>query len=329
VTAALVNLKKHEVKRMIQMKLTQVVLLCLSKGRLTWLSSHKLQRRFDVIAEVCRLFDDVELVPEAIQIFGRVNRHDLEPLHMDYLHYFISPAPCKLAKASNPLMTCVILADFLDSIKACLPSYSLKLEKLSLTLVKVAETIKDETSRLWTHAVYSAKPFGTWTLMVNFINNPGKYLSFLNTPLAKQLSLKHWTEDKSVLLSFDSCSYIVEAIECLDPVEKLWKLHTKRLKTAVNSVFQFESWLHNSGVRHAAETAAWVFFLAVMIYILTVYIDSSQQLRQPLDLTYDDMNQIQDDYDAITDSAERYLLTFVMLNGLQSFLWLKKRISDR
>jgi hypothetical protein len=63
VKLGLVRLTKDEVKRMLSLKLSQTVLEGLRRHKQTWLSTHKLLRRFDIIAEVCSLFKNIKTTP--------------------------------------------------------------------------------------------------------------------------------------------------------------------------------------------------------------------------------------------------------------------------
>jgi hypothetical protein len=169
IEAGVVKLKKDEVKLLLVSRQTKTVLACLKKTQRSSSSTHPLLRSFDVIAEVCSLFRDVEVIFDAIEIFSMIHQDDIESLHFEQLIYFIgelahpSDESCKsLARAVNPIGLCVILSDFLDSVKGHSRHFLLKLEKLSKSLVEVAEGIKDKVVDLHElDCIYSDRPLGT------------------------------------------------------------------------------------------------------------------------------------------------------------------------
>jgi hypothetical protein len=123
-----IKLKKDEVKLLLVNRQTKTVLACLEKTRELSLSTHPLLMRFDVIGEVCKLFKDVELIPDAIHSFSMIHSDNIESLHFNQLIYFTrmlilpSEESCgSLAKAITPFGPDCALS-FLTSLTASRPS---------------------------------------------------------------------------------------------------------------------------------------------------------------------------------------------------------------
>jgi hypothetical protein len=190
-----------------------------------------------------------------------VNRIDMELMHFRYiicmLSSYVHPpdeGPSVLTTAPNTILTCVILSEFLDSIRDYNLSFSTELEKLSKRFIQVAEDISAATTDLHVHeATFASKSVGEAKLYATFIHKPMKYRAFLNHSLTKEIVIKRWTGNKSTELGFGFSSYVFKAFESSHSPQQMWSCHKKKLQLNCCSVFQFDSWLENCNVRHSVE----------------------------------------------------------------------------
>jgi hypothetical protein len=328
VEADVVRLKKDEVKMLLVNRQTKIVLACLKKTRQCSSSTHPLLNRFDVIAEVCKLFKDVELIPDAIHIFSMINQVDIESTHYEQLICFIDELiqPPKdnsnsLAKAVSPMGLCVVLSDFLDSIKSFSRHFHLDIEVVSQGLVTVAEGINNEITTLKElEGIYSDRPLGTNKLIELLVNKPTKYRAFLSSPLTKQLTIKSWTGNFSFSLGLNQCSYITKSANKHRKPKKLWRLHTKPLKQKSFSFLQLQSWIYNCNVRHYLETLTSVVLMCFLLNLLVDYVDVAKSVPKPLDTTPDEGDAFNTKFNRITESQDNRFLPFMLLIGLQSLI---------
>jgi hypothetical protein len=323
----LVRLKKSELKRLLQMKLSRIALKGLKKRGRSLLFTHKLLCRFDIIADALELFDDVELIPDAIQIVRMVSNNDIKPAHLDYLSYIFSKLvthsadePSQLVTASSPLSTCVILSDFIDSIKDHNKDYSLKFEELSGQLVQIGALIEDyvnDTQSLTAH--YSSKPFGDTSIILNLVSKPKKYRNFLNDPLAKLLAVKFWTADRSFTFNFALSSYVTKVLD-YSTQRKVWTIHTQKASLNYTSSFQLTSWINSCSIRHLVETLSSSLFAVVLVYIITEYTKASRKSINSLDLTVDENEAVNDKYYQLERLYDNYFFNFSFILGASALI---------
>jgi hypothetical protein len=326
IEADVVKLKKDEVKLLLVNRQTKMVLTCLKKVWHSSSSTHPLLKRFEVIAEVCKLFKDVELIPDAIHIFSMIHRNDIEAIHFEQLICFIGElihppkeSSSSLAKAANPMGLCVILSDFLDSIKTFSRHLLLSIDEISKELVTVAEGINRVTTNLKElNCIFRDRPLGTHQLIELLVNKPRKYRAFLNSPLTKQIIIKYWTGDFTFSLGLDQCSYVATTADKIRKPSKLWKIHTKTLQQKTFSIFQFQSWIYNCNVRHFVETGVSLAFLCCLVYLILGYIDFMKVYRRHLSKTADDIESAIDTFDTLSKFSDRVFLPFMCIIGAQT-----------
>jgi hypothetical protein len=327
--ADLVKLKKNEVKLLLVNRQTKTVLACLKRVRRSSSSSHPLLKRFDVIAEICCLFKDVELIPDAILILSMVHPDDIESLHFEQLIFFtrklINPqnerSSRNLANAVNPIGLCIVLSDFLDSIKTFSRHLHLSIENVSQSLVKVAKKISDEITTLTElDCIFSHRPLGTHQVIELLMDKPRKYRAFLNSPLTKQLTIKSWTGNFTFSLGFNQCSYVAKTAEKSRKPSKLWKMHTKTLHQKIFSIFQLQSWIYNCYTRHFVETLSTLAIVSLQVFTIVKYVNTAKQYKKPLDITLKSQDELTCDLDFIQNSSDILFLPFLFLLGIQAII---------
>jgi hypothetical protein len=333
----LVKVKKAEIKRMLQMKLAKLALISLRNAEVSWFYTHKLLGRFDIIADAVELFEDMELIPDAVQILEMVDPVDITPAHLNYLSYIFgkllthsAQEPSRLVTAANPMVTCVILSNFIDSIKDHNRSYTLKLETLSSAFVKVAEAIKDEISDIQTlEAVYSTRPFNTTTFLIILVQNPAKYRSFLNNANSRLLAVKYWTGDKAYNLQFNHSSYVFKALDYSNE-RQIWSTHRRPLEAKCSSVFQLSSWVHSCSIRHSLETVSSIYSTIVMVYIISTYTRFALKYTNPLDLSEHQQSNLQEELDGVKMLIDYYFVPYSLLVGANTLIKaLYRKLTDQ
>jgi hypothetical protein len=327
IQADAIKLKKDEVKLLLQRHLTTIVLTALQSTKLTSGTTHPLLNRFDLIAEVCKLFETVELIPDAINMFSMIDQSDMEPIHFKELICIgselisLHKGQSSLAKAYSPIAICIILSDFLDSIKDYKPNFTLSLERLSAELVSVAEGIKNQIKENQAIGdICRDKPLGRLHLIDIWVHNSTKYRSFLQYSAVKQTVIKLWTNNLSTALGFRQCSYVVKAASRSYSWEKLWRIHSAPLMQKSTSLFQFQSWVYNCQIRHQVETRSSIAFLAMLIYIVVTYVNSVAAFRTPLNYDTDDFNTSNDNFDRMQYVGDYFFLPFSNLTGIQALI---------
>lgn len=336
IEAGAIKLKKGEVLKLLKLRHTKVVLEYLKKNPWHSSSTHPLLKGFDSIAETCKLFEEVLHIPDAIQLFIQIGQEDVEPMHIEQIIYSLnlllyasSDNPSELPTAANPLSICVVLSDFIDRIMFYNSHYTFELEELCRALVNVAECIKHEVKDIRAlNDIYFDKPFGTYTVIEYLVRNSNKYRRLLNYPLTKQVALKSWTGNLKLSLNFKECSYISKVGELYRSHKKLWRVHCKTLTPKSTSLFQLQSWIKNCNIRHYVETLSTICFAALLVHVLTTYINSIKLIEHPLDLSNYELQGINQDIDQIEIIWSNYFLLFSILNGVQSLikLWYKHQM---
>jgi hypothetical protein len=327
IKTAAIKLKKDEVKWLLQKHMTAIVLAALQSTKFTSGTTHPLLNRFDLIAEVCKLFENIELIPEAITMFAMIDQSDMDPIHFKELICIgnelisLNKGQSRLAKAYSPIAICMVLSDFLDSIKDYNPSFTLSLERLSAALVNVAERIKNQIKENQTmDDVCRDKSLGKHHFIEIWVHNSTKYRSFLQCSIVKQNVVKYWTHNLSLSLGFRQCSYVLKAASRSYCSEKLWSIHSSPLVQKSTSLFQFQSWVHNCQVRHLVETGCSIACLVIVLYIVETYINSVVTFRTPLDYEADDFSTANDNFDRMEYLGDYFFLPFSILTGTQALI---------
>lgn len=320
------KLKSAEVLNLLKLRLTDLLLTCLRCINHSTLSTHPWLVKFEVIAGVSRLFDDITCISDAIQIFSMIRPANVSSRHIKVivgcvtrlLHPEQNQTPA-LALSTTPFSTLIILSDFLERIKDYDRHFTGILLHLSKELVTVLEGIVyqiDDIRPLREN--FNIRPLGTYYAFEYLINNASKYRTVLNYPLTKELILQSWTKNIQLALSFDESSYVFKATERDRSPKKLWKIHKSELNQHSISMFQYQSWVNNCNVRHSIESASLLAFLCLLIYILFLYLSARRIYMKVADHSKNDISSAKDDMDSMTSLGDYAFLPYALLLGFQS-----------
>mmetsp|Transcript_13926 Transcript_13926/g.26101 ORF Transcript_13926/g.26101 Transcript_13926/m.26101 type:complete len:831 (+) Transcript_13926:274-2766(+) len=318
-----IKLKKKEVLILLRHRHVKLVLQCLLKVTHSSLSTHPLLKHFNTLTEVCKLFNNVEHIPDAIQILGKVKQTDLHALHLHAIIVYSTellypkPGESKLSLSKCPLSLCVAMSDFLELIRGYKSEFTTEIDKLKNAYTKVAEAIVfDIKDRKLFKDVMSFKPFGVYHLFDIICANSAKYRSILNTPQMKELTSEYWTQNLPLHYGFGGSSYVVKAVDRCRAPNKLWKVHQKKLEQRTVSVFQYTSWLNNCNIRHSVETTSWVVETVLIFYCLIRYLDIRQFLMAAANYTAEEIQEKTDVFDSINEITDNVVFPFGLMNGL-------------